>query len=106
MIFQHKLDKVLDGTKTQTRRLAKSIPPKRVGRTYSVQPGRGKRGVARIKILGVRRERACEISDADARAEGCENAGDFLRLWETIHGSNMNNHPVWVYGFELVKDKG
>lgn len=129
MIFQHTWKQVLDGTKTQTRRLA--IPEHcpwvneigengelvdithisivkespygvrelwRVGKTYAVQPGRGRPCIhrrytyndewtysagkpegnggkqwtpCRIRITGIRQERLQGIATVDAIAEGC-----------------------------------
>lgn len=91
MIFKDKLcQKVLDGTKTQTRRLVKggeyvwtepSIGIAEVcdsnnrlkwcvGNTYAVQLGRGKHAVGRIGITKIRREPVQSITEADAIAEG------------------------------------
>lgn len=68
MIFGPKmLPKVLDGTKTQTRRRSSRY---RAGHDYAIQPGRGKRAVGRLRVLAVRRERICDISEDDAIAEG------------------------------------
>jgi hypothetical protein len=122
MIFQHMLDKVLGGTKRQTRRLVKEGETchyvgghinkvltaqgrikYQVGRTYAVQPGRCKPAVTRIKILKIRRERASAITWPDANEEGCHHPVDFLGLWERIHGHEKLNWLVWVYDFELVK---
>lgn len=90
MIFKDKLcQKVLDGTKTQTRRLVKAgdfmvdFPMPcvfsgakgnrlrfRENQTYAVQPGRGKHAVGRIGITKIRREQLQEITLDDMRAEG------------------------------------
>jgi len=94
MIFKQ-WRQVLNGTKTQTRRPVKPneyaihgapgyaelpieavlIKPRHaqkwvVGRTYAVQPGRGKKAVGRIRVTKIRRERLGDISDADCYAEG------------------------------------
>ncbi len=122
MIFQHTWQQVLDGTKTQTRRVcdAGKMCKYDVGKTYSVQPGRGKKGVGRIRILGIHNGPLQEISEKDARAEGCRAEidirvgycreitaiGVFHRLWDSIQpaGRRRDDNPwVWVIEFELVK---
>jgi len=151
MIFQQ-WSQVLDGTKTQTRRPVKEgeklvaqhwphgiyCQPTvirtdhlglegrvkyQVGRTYAVQPGRGKKAVGRIGITKIRRERLQEISYEDVAAEGCDmTRGIFLRdgtaridhklkygaLWDSIYGSGawdrMKDDDVWVLSFKLVEN--
>ena len=89
MIFHETHEKVMDGTKTQTRRLVKDgdfslewpmmcvfsgAKGKRLrfreSQTYAVQPGRGKKAVGRIGIIKIRKEPLQEISEDDCRAEG------------------------------------
>lgn len=155
MIFQHTIDKVLAGTKTQTRRIVKenefssTIPRSvlpfmrtayrsgeiayvgagsrivyEVGKTYAVQPARGKSAVARMRIMSIRREDVCNISYEDARAEGFSSIEEFLQIWCLIHDpaalkkANKFNgyhfydvatsrpaerYDAWVLTFELVK---
>jgi hypothetical protein len=77
MIFAHTLDQVIQGQKWQTRRLVKAsdclvegVAIQRgtnrilyaVGKTYAVQPNRGKKAVARILLTGLRRERVADIT--------------------------------------------
>lgn len=94
------LPKVLDGTKDMTRRPLKegdvffprgwtvgkpaivnlkfggpanggrSLIKYEVGRTYAIQPGRGKSAVARFELIGLRVERLQEITREDAIREG------------------------------------
>lgn len=116
MIFQHTWQKVLTGEKVQTRRLVKprqifeertefGLPPAvftvsnasdprpkvlyEVGKTYAVQPGRGKAAVARIRILSIRREDVREISDEDVRAEGFSSAARFFDTWVCMHDKKL-----------------
>jgi len=99
-----------------------------VGKTYAVQPGRGKKAVGHFCITGIRRERLQNISDKDIEAEGIclkQNfSGDlgwfngldhllyprrewaFKALWNNINkkpGSRWADNPeVWVLEFEVV----
>jgi len=139
MIFKATCQQVLDGTKTQTRRPVKpgetawwplgeyyinSVTDRNcrlkweLGRSYAVQPGRGKKSVGRIRILKIRRERLWDIQDEDIRAEGVltENTldttiwGDFMALWAEIYKKKPyrweDNPEVWVLEFERVEGPG
>lgn len=129
---------ILAGKKTTTRRVIKSdqyadavggmvFGVRRdgkyvweMGKDYAVQPGRGKRAVARIKILEIRRERLRDCTADDCRAEGLEpdeSLSPFMQnvdlldrweaLWNSLHdvpGERMRDNPmVWVLRFEVVK---
>lgn len=134
MIFQHTWQQVLSGEQTQTRRLvefgdyesnhgvvtrfSQGYPDGRivyeVGKTYSVQPGRGQASVGRIKLLAIRRERVQGITPEDARDEGINSSSPvvmvffYSRLWDKIHtakGKRWQDNPeVWVLEFRLCKD--
>jgi hypothetical protein len=135
MIFQHTIDAVLNGTKTQTSRIVKHtdvvtwVKPGelyrhrvedlptwdvdvssmnkaimcvscnnrqlwRVGNTYAVQPGRGQKAVARIRILQIRLMDVRYISAQDAVDEGFIDIYEFLKVWCKMHD------PV---GYKVVK---
>lgn len=133
MIFQNTHGLVTAGLKTQTRRLMKnrdrwqgqslrclqqlvhavyssSYKLKwQVGRTYAIQPGRGKKAVGRFLLESIRKERLRDISAQDARAElGWTNDHNrdtgpypcFVELWDRIHttrGTRWQDNPeVWV----------
>lgn len=118
MIFQHTWEKVLSGEKTQTRRLVRPgqrlqevfydwqqmyvyadetnkrcvygtyhdvLYPK----TYAVQPGRGQKAVARIRILSIKREDVRVISDEDVEAEGFKSISDFCITWVKMHDKSV-----------------
>lgn len=105
MLFQYTWRLVVDGTKTQTRRIKKkdehfedgrvftfdtySFKERtrwEVGKTYAVQSGRGKPAIGRIRITGIREQDVREISDADVCAEGFVfNKADFLKTWTQMH---------------------
>lgn len=104
MIFKPDLlTLVLAGKKTQTRRPVKDGVPCRYlpGRTYAAQPGRGKAGVARIRVLHVSLETVGMISFRDAQAEGFKSIYRFYERWEEMHGPSKG--WCWRIQFELVK---
>ena len=162
MIFKQ-WQQVLDGTKTQTRRPAKWEEDKEytwvaptptgsritevvginnagdhklkwaVGKTYAVQPGRGKKSVGRIRITKIRRERLGEINHRDTIAEGIERfvnyPGDwrhqgfacpmcayssrdwtrtFAHLWNHVYDNGawerMKDDDVWVLELERCEE--
>lgn len=94
-----------------------------VGRTYAVQPGRGKKAVGRIRITKIRREVLGDISLDDIFAEGIfrvpEHKGwytykggvdhispltAYFTLWDSIYGKGAWERvlydDVWVLDFE------
>lgn len=97
MIFQHTCELVLSGRKTQTRRLRR--PRVVVGRSYAVQPGRGKRSLGRIIVASVWQERLGDLSLEDARAEGYRSREEFFEVWRRIHGLFDPAAEVWVVEF-------
>ncbi len=74
-----------------------------VGKTYAVQPGRGKPAVARIQITDIRREDVRNISDGDAKAEGFDSVPSFYFVWASIHDkayvkaiATLNPADTWI----------
>lgn len=130
MIFQHTYQKVLNGEKTETRRLVNegdhlsvtttgyTTGPGSVcivdhrekvrwalDRPYKVQPGRTKKGVASIRFTEFSRERVQDITDEGARREGVENIETFKHLWNEVHtqeGTRWEDNPeVWILRFAV-----
>ena len=97
----------MDGVKTQTRRIKKDDkPPVRQGQSVAVQPGRGQKQVGRIVINEIHAESLGDITDSDAKAEGCKDRQDFIGLWQSIHGSFDEDLEVWVLEFRGNEDLG
>ena len=116
MIFQKTWRKVVAGEKTQTRRLVKAgqaldeqgvrRPSDRksytyqIGKEYAVQPARTQKGLAVIRITGIRREDVREIRLADVTAEGFATREEFMEAWKAMHGEK---YEAWVIDFEVVR---
>ena len=74
-----------------------------VGRTYTVAPGRGKAGVARMRLLDIRKEPAIDISEEDARAEGFDSREAFWDKLRSLYGADVDlTEPYYALTFELV----
>lgn len=90
MIFSPDLaTKVLDGSKTQTRRRWKwgeDACRYVVGRTYAVQDKRGGTTLGRIHILSAQKTVVANISRGDARAEGFSSTRAFYDRWREMYG--------------------
>jgi len=93
------LEKVLQGRKTQTRRIHKHLL--KVGRTYGVRCRRFDRSVAHIRILRASQERLGDITAKDAKNEGFATVEEFHKDWVQIYGSWDPNRKVMVYDFQL-----
>lgn len=118
MIFQHTHEWITGVSphtgrpKTQTRRLAAGyhfiqVPDGRIthvhkngrlrwqlGDDYAVQPGRGRKAVARIRLSIIRLEDVREISLADAQAEGFADVAGFLEVWRLMHDYPHRHDPI------------
>ena len=93
------IEKIIDGTKTQTRRKSPSYS---VGHTYAISKGREKAiEEGRILVTRKRFERYLDggISVSDALAEGGYTSGQFETLFTNIY-------PGWIlryaYTFRFI----
>lgn len=117
MIFQHTWEAIIEGRKTETRRL---ISPRdvydplwlpttimtdmcrikyQVGKRYAVQPARGKAAVAHIRMLDIYPEDVRTISNEHVKAEGFETRTQFFEVWCSLHDPVVQfvNVPGSVY---------
>lgn len=104
------VEKILDGTKTQTRRAWKRCRV-RVGSVHQCYtrpawarpPGEA---FASIRIIAVRTEPLYEISAADAGREGYASVTEYLDAFRTINRLSLDElrslPPVYVVDFELA----
>lgn len=78
------IQQIIAGKKTQTRRKSDWY---RVGRTYSIQPGRTKPGIPEGRILITKKRSEFQpnvISEEDAEAEGGYTPRQFEKLYRRM----------------------
>jgi hypothetical protein len=102
------LAKVLDGTKTQTRRLHMSlICLAKPGVLLRLKVGRYGWTDRYVRVVALHEELLTSMSEADARAEGCRDVAEYRRLWNSIYDEShncpwgMDNLWVYVLDFKL-----
>jgi len=104
MIFAvgNHLEQVVQGIKTQTRRVAKvNGLIYQIGQTYAIQSGRGKPGDPRGRILITRRWLELhqdKITTSDATAEGGYTPEEYEELFNKMHPSWASRY---CYEFEF-----
>lgn len=106
MIFLETWRQVLDGTKTQTRRLRRSYYKE--GGVYAVQPSRGKAAIGRIRITGIWERPLHRTTDIEAQAEGFAGKIEFFEAFTRINKLSpewvlLEPFNVWVFEFELAE---
>lgn len=93
---------ILNGTKTETRRLWKRCSVK-VGSIYKAKTNfRGNSVFATIMITYIRKGRLGEIDRNGLKKEGCESLDEFKKIWIDSYGSWQPDSQVFVIGFQLV----
>lgn len=115
MLFGQACGQVLAGTKTEIRKPVKSgeVLTKdrkrvragsrtkwKVGNTYAVQPGGGKKAVGRILLHEIEEGLLGRMGPNDVEAEGFTCLEDFVDAWESTHGRYDPNQPIWILRFE------
>lgn len=104
--------KVMDGTKTVTRRLVSDNPRSpwwqekcalKPGCTYAVQPGRGVKAVGRAEVVSIRKELLGAVDEADARREGFDDMASFIGAFAAINGWYNPVAEVWRIELKAVQ---
>ena len=106
------IEMIRNGTKTQTRRMSNIYE---IGKSYAVQPGRGKKAVHDIRIRIINkwpegyapREKnewpSYPISTGDAEMEGGYTPREYEELFERMYPGWLAGPLRWAYEFEVVK---
>jgi len=100
-IFKRKhLNLVLQGTKTQTRRVHKRLWT--VGRIYAVRDRWFTKPAGYILITRRFRQRLGDITPKEIEKEGYKDVGEYKKIWEEIWGPGSWNPDLVVTVYEFV----
>jgi hypothetical protein len=112
VIFQEDLArKIIHGDKRATRR--RMVPGKprspwyrrgcsyKVGQVFTINPGRGKSRVAEAKVTAVYSQPLGQMTEKDAKLEGCISLKHFREVWKGLNRVWNPSEKVWVVEFEL-----
>jgi len=97
---RHNLQKILEGRKTQTRRIHKHTW--QVGKVYALRDRWFSKPQAHIIVTRKFRQKLGEIRLEDVKKEGFSSLEEFKAEWERLHGKWNPEQVVWVYEFKLV----
>jgi len=95
--------KVLDGSKTQTRRISRYRL--KIGKAYAVRSKMLEPAQARIIIARAWRQQLRDLTPEDVRKEGFTNFMEFRQAWIEIYGSWNPDQIVTAYEFRLLTQK-
>lgn len=96
------VEPILNGTKTQTRRLGKkrwNVGAVHQARTRMLDAASC---FASLRILAVEQEPLGWVDDYGAKLEGYESRDHYLAAWNRINGDTKLDTPVWVVEFALA----
>jgi ParB family chromosome partitioning protein len=99
------LDKksLLDGTKTQTCRIAVPDPKTKVGAI--VHAAIWEPHVADLRITGIERKRLKYFDEQDAKREGGYTLQEFRKIWKERYGDWEEDQLVYIIRFEKVEQQ-
>jgi hypothetical protein len=97
------INKILEGTKTQTRRRHKR--PLKVGRVYDVNKDWYHSTDIKIRIVKAYIQRLGDITPDEAFKEGGYTIEEFISVWKRINISWDPDEEVVVYEFRLLPDR-
>lgn len=108
MLFtEDHVKKILNGEKTQTRRIWKR-PHAKVDGIYKVKTKMmSKEYYGKIQVSDIRQEPLGKMTDYDAWDEGCYNLEEFKKIWAEINKDKGGWNPcqiVTVIYFVLVSE--
>ena len=91
------------GKKTATRRIRR--PNLRTGGVYRLRLDFFHYLDEKIQVERMYEQALGDLSEEDARREGCLGVGEFRSLWGGIYGEWIAESRVWVVEFRLAGDR-
>ncbi|RLF26479.1 MAG: hypothetical protein DRN14_06780, partial [Thermoplasmata archaeon] len=58
-----------------------------------------------IQVTDIRKEKLGDITEEDAKREGCSSVAEFRKVWEEIHGKWDPEQEIYVIEFRLLDRK-
>ena len=103
--FTKLLDKLMDGTKTQTIRKPRKRPLKVGDKLIIYWKLRTKecRKLGEAHITNIVRKKLVDITNEDAVKDGCKNLDEFDRLFEKLHPDASMHDEFDIITFEWTK---
>lgn len=103
MLFKPEhVEMILDGRKTETRRIWKRRMVKKGGVYKAQTKAYSKEWFAKIEVVDVYLEALCDISVSSIYAEGYDDLQGFIDIWKAINGEWNPHQEVWVIQFKVI----
>jgi len=103
LIFtERNIELILQGKKTQTRRIWKRIKVKKGGIYKIKRHIFSKKHYGLIQVTDIRKEKLGNITEEDAKKEGYGSVAEFKKVWEEIYGRWNPEQEVYVIEFKLL----
>lgn len=94
-------DKVMDGTKTESRRLSKQTY--KPDSTHGITNRRYQKAQAHIQILKAYPQRLLDVTEEQAKAEGFNTLTEFLEYWTKNIKPLIPWQTIKAYKFQKIK---
>jgi len=91
---------ILEGRKTQTRRLKGCWEE---GRIYAILDDYSEGPKAYIKITRKWKQRLIDMTEEDAKKEGFSSLAEFKAAWIKLYGAWQPETEIFAYEFQLIK---
>lgn len=104
MFDKRTLIMILNGRKTQTRRLRKNNNrPAIPNNIHKLKIDRTPKTYGYIKIISCEKSVFGNITEQDAKEEGFKSVREYVKYFTEVNGKVTKDTPIWIIKFELIK---